>query len=130
MTDFYWDGCCNTGREDFGSHTVCAVLTSAFICAGFHGSSEGMLPRADAGSTPANPRSDTIANAVTASLKDIPNVSRNTLTSAADPIWAIFLLCRDHFCADAASPERLTRAEQSRRPRLQPLLTLVATCRM
>jgi hypothetical protein len=51
---------------------------SPSICAGFHGSSEGMLPRADAGSTPANPRSDTIANAVTASPKDIPNVSRNT----------------------------------------------------
>jgi hypothetical protein len=44
-----------------------------------------MLPRADAGSTTlANPTSDTIANAVTASLQDIPNVSRNTLTSAAD----------------------------------------------
>lgn len=31
MTGFYRDGCCNTGREDFGSHTVCAVLTSAFL---------------------------------------------------------------------------------------------------
>jgi hypothetical protein len=79
-----------------------------------------MLPRADAGSTPANPRSDTIANAVTASLKDIPNVSRNTLTSAADPIWAIFLLCRDHFCAGAASPERLTRANNREGPDYSP----------
>jgi hypothetical protein len=24
MTGFYRDGCCNTGREDPGSHTVCA----------------------------------------------------------------------------------------------------------
>ena len=31
MTGFYRDGCCDTGREDFGSHTVCAVLTSAFL---------------------------------------------------------------------------------------------------
>ena len=31
MTGFYRDGCCNTGREDVGSHTVCAVMTSAFL---------------------------------------------------------------------------------------------------
>ena len=30
MTGFYRDGCCNTGREDMGSHTVCAVMTAAF----------------------------------------------------------------------------------------------------
>jgi uncharacterized protein len=30
-TGFYRDGCCNTGRDDFGSHTVCVVLTSAFL---------------------------------------------------------------------------------------------------
>jgi uncharacterized protein (DUF2237 family) len=31
MTGFYRDGCCNTGREDMGSHTVCAVMTSEFL---------------------------------------------------------------------------------------------------
>ena len=31
MTGFYRDGCCNTGREDIGSHTVCVVITSAFL---------------------------------------------------------------------------------------------------
>src|ERR1700752_3269031 len=31
MTGFYRDGCCNTGREDAASHTVCAVVTSAFL---------------------------------------------------------------------------------------------------
>jgi hypothetical protein len=31
MTGFYRDGCCNTGREDVGSHTICAVTTSAFL---------------------------------------------------------------------------------------------------
>jgi uncharacterized protein (DUF2237 family) len=31
MTGFYRDGCCNTGQEDIGSHTVCAVMTAAFL---------------------------------------------------------------------------------------------------
>jgi len=31
MTGFYRDGCCNTGREDAGSHTVCVVMTAAFL---------------------------------------------------------------------------------------------------
>ena len=31
MTGFYRDGCCNTGREDIGSHTVCAVMTAEFL---------------------------------------------------------------------------------------------------
>jgi uncharacterized protein (DUF2237 family) len=31
MTGFFRDGCCNTSREDVGSHTVCAVMTAAFL---------------------------------------------------------------------------------------------------
>ncbi len=31
MTGFYRDGCCNTGREDIASHTVCTVMTAAFL---------------------------------------------------------------------------------------------------
>jgi uncharacterized protein (DUF2237 family) len=31
MTGFYRDGSCNTGLEDAGSHTICAVMTSAFL---------------------------------------------------------------------------------------------------
>ena len=31
MTGFFRDGCCNTGREDHGSHTVCAVVTAEFL---------------------------------------------------------------------------------------------------
>jgi uncharacterized protein len=31
ITGFFRDGCCNTGRDDFGSHTVCAVMTAAFL---------------------------------------------------------------------------------------------------
>ncbi len=31
MTGFYRDGCCSTGPEDVGSHTVCAVVTAEFL---------------------------------------------------------------------------------------------------
>jgi len=31
MTGFYRDGCCNTGKEDVGNHTVCAVMTAEFL---------------------------------------------------------------------------------------------------
>jgi hypothetical protein len=31
MTGFFRDGCCSTGPEDLGSHTVCAVMTEEFL---------------------------------------------------------------------------------------------------
>ncbi len=31
LTGFYRDGCCNTGPEDRGSHTICAVVTEEFL---------------------------------------------------------------------------------------------------
>ncbi len=31
LTGFYRDGCCNSGPEDIGSHTVCAVVTAEFL---------------------------------------------------------------------------------------------------
>lgn len=31
MTGFYRDGCCNTGPQDVGSHTVCVVVTADFL---------------------------------------------------------------------------------------------------
>ena len=31
MTGFYRDGCCRTGTDDRGSHTICAVVTSEFL---------------------------------------------------------------------------------------------------
>ena len=31
MTGFFRDGCCRTGSEDHGSHTVCAVMTAEFL---------------------------------------------------------------------------------------------------
>ena len=31
LTGFYRDGCCTTGEEDRGKHTVCAVMTDDFL---------------------------------------------------------------------------------------------------
>ena len=31
ITGFYRDGCCRTGPEDLGSHTICAVVTAEFL---------------------------------------------------------------------------------------------------
>ena len=31
MTGFYRDGCCNTGLEDLGVHTVCCIVTVEFL---------------------------------------------------------------------------------------------------
>jgi uncharacterized protein (DUF2237 family) len=31
LTGFFRNGCCETGPEDVGQHTVCAVMTSAFL---------------------------------------------------------------------------------------------------
>ena len=31
LTGFYRDGCCSTGPEDLGSHTVCAVVSKEFL---------------------------------------------------------------------------------------------------
>jgi uncharacterized protein (DUF2237 family) len=31
LTGFYRDGCCSTGPDDLGSHTICAVVTSEFL---------------------------------------------------------------------------------------------------
>lgn len=31
LTGFYRDGCCNTSSDDYGSHTVCAQMTDAFL---------------------------------------------------------------------------------------------------
>jgi uncharacterized protein len=31
VTGWYRDGCCSTGPEDLGSHTICAVVTAEFL---------------------------------------------------------------------------------------------------
>ena len=31
LTGFFRDGCCNTGPDDLGLHTVCVILTEEFL---------------------------------------------------------------------------------------------------
>jgi uncharacterized protein (DUF2237 family) len=31
VTGFYRNGCCETGPEDVGQHTVCAIMTESFL---------------------------------------------------------------------------------------------------
>lgn len=31
LTGFFRDGCCNTSNDDYGSHTVCIEVTTAFL---------------------------------------------------------------------------------------------------
>lgn len=31
LTGFYRDGCCRTGAQDIGSHTICGVVTAEFL---------------------------------------------------------------------------------------------------
>lgn len=31
LTGFYRDGCCRSGTEDLGSHTICAVVSAGFL---------------------------------------------------------------------------------------------------
>jgi len=31
LTGFFRNGCCDSGKQDLGSHTVCAVLTAEFL---------------------------------------------------------------------------------------------------
>jgi uncharacterized protein (DUF2237 family) len=31
MTGYFRDGCCSTGPQDLGSHTICAVVTAEFL---------------------------------------------------------------------------------------------------
>jgi uncharacterized protein (DUF2237 family) len=31
MTGFYRDGCCNTGPDDLGLHTICCIVTEKFL---------------------------------------------------------------------------------------------------
>jgi len=49
VTGFYRDGCCNTGAEDSGVHTVCAVMSAEFLeFSAAHGN-DLSTPRPEAG---------------------------------------------------------------------------------
>lgn len=49
MTGFYRNGCCSTGPEDAGSHTVCAVMTDAFLAFSRSRGNDLTTPRPDRG---------------------------------------------------------------------------------
>ena len=49
MTGFFRDGCCNTGPEDIGSHTVCAVMTDDFLHFSKAAGNDLMTPREEYG---------------------------------------------------------------------------------
>jgi uncharacterized protein (DUF2237 family) len=36
MTGFYRDGCCDTGPDDLGVHTVCCILSEEFLAVSKH----------------------------------------------------------------------------------------------
>jgi uncharacterized protein (DUF2237 family) len=49
VTGFYRDGCCGTGPEDVGSHTVCVVTTPAFLEFSQMAGNDLVTPRPDWG---------------------------------------------------------------------------------
>lgn len=48
-TGFFRDGCCTTGPDDAGSHTVCAVMTAAFLAFSKSRGNDLSTPRPDRG---------------------------------------------------------------------------------
>ena len=47
VTGFFRDGSCNTSDEDFGSHTVCAIMTEDFLRFSFDQGNDLITPRAE-----------------------------------------------------------------------------------
>jgi uncharacterized protein len=49
MTGFFRNGCCETGPEDVGSHTVCAVMTAEFLAFSKSAGNDLSTPRPEYG---------------------------------------------------------------------------------
>jgi len=49
LTGFYRDGCCTTGAEDAGVHTVCAVMTDEFLTFSASAGNDLSTPRPEFG---------------------------------------------------------------------------------
>jgi uncharacterized protein (DUF2237 family) len=49
VTGFFRDGCCSTGPEDVGSHTVCAVMTDEFLAFSVQAGNDLSTPRPEWG---------------------------------------------------------------------------------
>ena len=56
VTGFFRDGCCNTGEDDVGSHTICAVVTREFLDHQRSIGNDLTTPDADATASPASCR--------------------------------------------------------------------------
>lgn len=49
VTGFFRDGCCATGPEDLGSHTVCAIVTDEFLAFSLRAGNDLSTPRPEWG---------------------------------------------------------------------------------
>ena len=49
MTGFFRNGCCDTGPEDTGNHSVCVVLTEAFLAFSKRAGNDLSTPRPEFG---------------------------------------------------------------------------------
>ena len=49
MTGFYRNGCCDTGPDDRGSHTVCVILTDEFLAMSRYLGNDLTTPRPEFG---------------------------------------------------------------------------------
>ena len=49
LTGFFRDGCCATGTEDLGSHTVCAVVDAEFLAFSRQAGNDLSTPRPETG---------------------------------------------------------------------------------
>ncbi len=49
LTGFFRDGCCNTGPDDVGSHTVCTVMTLQFLEFSRRAGNDLLTPRPEFG---------------------------------------------------------------------------------
>ena len=49
VTGFYRDGCCATGPDDLGSHTVCSIMTADFLEFSQHAGNDLSTPRPEWG---------------------------------------------------------------------------------
>jgi uncharacterized protein (DUF2237 family) len=55
LTGFFRDGCCNTGGEDLGVHTVCVLLTAEFLSFSKAAGNDLSTPRPEFGFAGLNP---------------------------------------------------------------------------
>ncbi|TCP41430.1 DUF2237 family protein [Rhodovulum marinum] len=49
LTGFFRNGCCDTGPDDHGSHTVCAVMTAEFLAYSKYVGNDLSTPRPEFG---------------------------------------------------------------------------------